>query len=201
MEVTWDEFFEICQAEKPTNFKPPNWDNVKSMLSEKLSIENDAALSEKLLELKSRYGKYIKARNSMTSAERSANVCKDVVLRTDDLNPKVMSDEKPPAKKRKSKSLDQLGERQLKNRIEELWKKVEEFADENDETSFRIVALLLKNCKDKRGRDFGEQIWQESSDESPSFTSNFISKDAALAIMVNCLLGRETYSKLKKILK
>ena len=155
-------------------------------------------MNEQLVDLKSRYGKFIKARNSMTSAERSASVYRDVVLRSDDLNPKVVSDEKPPAKKRKTKSLEQLGERQLKNRIDELWKKVEEFADENDETSLRIVALLLKKCNDKRGRDFGDQIWQESSDESPSSTSNFISKDAAMAIMVNCLLGRETYSKLNR---
>ena len=60
-----------------------------------------------------------------------------------------------PARKRKTKSLDQLGNRQLKNRTDELRCKVQEYADKNQETPLRILALLLKQCKDKNARDFG----------------------------------------------
>ena len=98
--------------------------------------------------------------------------------------------------------MDQLGERQLKTRTDDLWLKVEEFAEENNETPLRIVALLLKKCKDKKARDFGDQIWKQPiSTAAPAAKSKVLSNDTAIAILVNCSLGRDTYSKLGKILK
>ena len=81
------------------------------------------------------------------------------------------------------KSLDQLGERQLKARTEEIWKKVEEYAEENDETPLRIIALLLKKCKDKRAREFGDSVWQR-----PETSISTISHDAAMAFVVDSQL-------------
>ena len=107
-----------------------------------------------------------------------------------------------PRKKHK-KSLDQLGERQLNARTEELWNKVEEYAAENNETPLRIIALLLKKCKDnKTAREFGDSLWQQpASASSSTHEQSVIPDDVAIAIMVDCELGRETYSKLRKTLK
>ena len=69
--------------------------------------------------------------------------------------------------------------------------------------TLRVIAMLLKKCREKSARELGDEIWQQpaSSQETSSFRSKFISKDAATAIMVNCSLGHDIYSKLKKILK
>ena len=64
----------------------------------------------------------------------------------------------------------------------------------------RILALLLKQCKDKNARDFGE-VWQKPTSSTAPATEKFIPIDSAIAIMVDCSLGRDTYSKLSKILK
>ena len=201
MKLTWDEFFNICQAQKPNNFKPPDWEKVKSVIVEKLAVLDDDLVKDKLSVLRTRYGRCIKALSSKTSADRKAE-CSAVVLDSEELNPVVL-DEKPPLKKRKIKSLDQLGEKQLKYRTDAIWKKVEEFAEENEESTLRVMGMLLKKCKEKSARELGDEIWQQpsSSRETSSSRSKFISKDAAIAIMVNCSLGRDTYSKLKKILK
>ena len=197
-ELYWNDFLGICQSHKPTNFKPPDWEKVKNEIASRLGVENDELLHTKLIDLRDRYFKCIKAKNSKHSAERS--VKKEIVLNSEDLN-QITPDPVKPAKKRKTKSLDQLGNRQLKNRTDELWSKVQEYADENQETPLRILALLLKQCKDKNARDFGEQVWQQPTTSTAPATEKFIAIDSAIAIMVDCSLGRDTYSKLSKILK
>ena len=188
MKLTWDDFFSICQEQKPNQFKPPDWDKVKAAVATTLAVQPSDLLTTKIDELKSKYNKFAASRKNKGSAQRE---CKDVVLDSKDFNqPAVV-----PRKKQK-KSLDQLGERQLKARTEQIWSKVEEYAEENDETPLRVIALLLKKCKDKRAREFGDSVWQRAE---PS--SSTISHDAAMAIMVDCQLGRETYSKLRKTLK
>ena len=188
MKLTWDDFFSICQVQKPNQFKPPDWDKVKAAVATTLAVQPSDLLNTKIDELKSMYNKFAASRKNKGSAQRE---CKDVVLDSKDFNlPAVV-----PRKKQK-KSLDQLGERQLKARTEQIWSKVEEYAEENDETPLRVIALLLKKCKDKRAREFGDSVWQRAE---PS--SSMISHDAAMAIMVDCQLGRETYSKLRKTLK
>ena len=98
MRLTWGEFFDICQAEKPNNFKPPNWDSVKSVIVEKLGVIEDDAFTERLSILRNRYGKFIKLRNSKSSDDRSTE-CHEVVLNSEELSPVVVFDEKPPIKK------------------------------------------------------------------------------------------------------
>ena len=188
MKLTWDGLFTICQAQKPSQFKPPDWDKVKAAVATTLAVQPSDLLNSAIDELKPTYNKFAASRKNKGSAQRE---CKDVVLDSRDFNlPAVV-----PRKKQK-KSLDQLGDRQLKARTEEIWSKVEEYAEENDETPLRVLALLLKKCKDKRAREFGDSVWQGAE---PS--SSTISHDAAMAIMVDCQLGRETYSKLRKTLK
>ena len=145
VKLTWDEFFNICQAQKPNNFKPPDWEKVKSVIVEKLAVLDDDLVKDKLSALRTRYGRCIKALSSKTGADRKAE-CSAVVLDSEELNPVVL-DEKPPLKKRKIKSLDQLGEKQLKYRTDAIWKKVEEFAEENEESTLRVMGMLLKTVR------------------------------------------------------
>ena len=150
MKLTWDDFFSICQVQKPDQFKPPDWDKVKAAVATTLAVQPSDLLNTKIDELKSMYNKFAASRKNKGSAQRE---CKDVVLDSKDFNlPAVV-----PRKKQK-KSLDQLGERQLKARTEQIWSKVEEYAEENDETPLRVIALLLKKCKDKRAREFGDSV-------------------------------------------
>ena len=72
--------------------------------------------------------------------------CSAMVLDSEELN-SVLLDEKPPSKERKTKSLDQLGEKQLKYQTDAIWKKVEAYAEENEESTLRVIAMFLKNVE------------------------------------------------------
>ena len=72
--------------------------------------------------------------------------------------------------------------------------KVEDYAKEN-ETPLRIVALLLKKCRDKNAYDFEYQISAQRILKSTPPKSKILPIDAAVAIMVN-QLGHDTYTKL-----
>lgn len=197
MKLTWDEFYGICQSHKPSQFSPPDWEKIEEAVAAYLAVQQSPALHSKILELKSRYSKYRSNQQKRKSHERDAP-CTDVVLESDEYEPLESVSDVP--KKKTRKSLGDLGERQLKNRTEELWLKVVDYAAENDETPLRILALLLKKCNDKGARDFGESIWNQKTSSSSS-TSSTLNLDTAMAIMVDCKLGRETYSKLRKTLK
>ena len=200
MKITWDEFCLICKDAKPSNFKPPNWDTVETDVATKLSVEQDHLLHDKIVELKTRYNRFTAARKNKGSEQRDVP-CTDVVLDSEDFVPIVVPEAEVPKKKPK-KSLDQLGERQLKNRTEEIWTKVKEYAEENNETPLRILALLLKKCNEKTARDFGDHVWQQPASSSISDHNLLtINVNAGMAIMVDCQLGRETYSKLRTTLR
>ena len=194
MKFTWDDFFEISQGQKPSNFKPPDWEKVKAVISEKLEICNDEKLHARVVELAIRYGKFVKSKNAKCSSKRLTS-CRDIVIDSEDFS--SSSAENPSKKQRKS--LDQLGDRHLKTRTDDLWRKVEAYAEENNETPLRIVALLLKKCKDKSARDFGDQIWAQPILKAAPHKPKTLPIDAAVAIMVDCQLGRDTYTKLRKI--
>ena len=190
MKLTWDEFFSICQEAKPNNIKPPDWDKVETVVVTKLSVHQDDLLHARMVELKS-----TATRKSKGSAQRDAP-CKDIVIDSEDF---ISASSVPEVlRKKPKKSLDQSGEKQLKARTDEIWTKVEEYAEKNDETPMRILALLLRKCKERGAREFGDSLWQRPASAStpkPS-TSSTIPIDAAIAIMVDCQLVRDTYTKL-----
>ena len=200
MKLTWDDFYAICQAQKPNCFKLPDWDKVETAVAMKLAVQPGELLHAKMVEMKSRYTKQIAAMRSRTSVQRDAP-CKEVVFDSDDFDLSTVVAHEVLRKKQK-KSLDQLGERQLKARTEEIWTKVEEYAEENNETPLRILALLLKKFKDKSARTFGDSVLQRpGSSSTTGHSSSTITVAAAMAIMVDCQLGQKTYSKLRKTLK
>ena len=197
MEITFDHFVDICKsATQP--FQKPNWKQVTEAICEEMDIEDDDKLQTNLSRLKQRYTTFMSKRKGKSSGQRSSLTCSDVVLEREKLTPKQ---EVVPEKKRKIKPLADLGNKQLKNRTEIIWNSVEKFANENNETPLRILGLLLKKCKNKDAQQFGDELWQKPQDDVTEYPSKLVSKDAAIAIMVDCSLGRETYTKLRKILK
>ena len=190
-ELRWDDFLSICKSKKPNQFKPPDWDAVYSEIAQRLGVCYDAVFNESLLPLREKYHRVMKGKQTKTSSDRSdANV---VVLESKNFNQSPPTDQQP--KKRKTKSLDQLGLKQLHRRTDPLWEKIQEFATDNEETPLRILAALLSRCGDRHAKEFGEQVWNECA------TETHISVISAMAILVDCALGRETYGKLRKVLK
>ena len=107
MKLTWDDFYAICQAQKPNRFKPPDWDKVETAVAMKLAVQPGELLHAKMVEMKSRYTKQIAAMRSRTSVQRDAP-CKEVVFDSDDFNlSTVVAHE---VLRKKQKSLDQLGD-------------------------------------------------------------------------------------------
>ena len=196
IKLNWNQFIGICQTHKPTNFTPPDLEKVKVEIASRLGAQNDETLSNKLIELREKYLKFMESKKRKHSVDRSV-AANAVVLNSEE----VTGISVEPAKERKAKSLGHLGDRQLKNRTNELWEKVKEYAEENQKTPLRILSLLQKQCKDKNARDVGDQVCQQSKMSIDSARENFISIDYAIGIMVDCNVGRVTYAKLGKILK
>ena len=86
MKLTWDDFYEICQAEKPNRLKPPDWEKVEIAVATKLAVQRNHALHSKIVELKSKYSKYIDSRRKRKSNDRDT-LCSDVVFDSDDYDP------------------------------------------------------------------------------------------------------------------
>ena len=202
MKLSWKQFCQICKENKPSQFKPPDWAKVETAVAEKLKIDReDKKFHEQLVDLKSRYKKYQTSQKGSYSKDRSKEPS-EYVLDSSDFTAAVLPEnQSPPPLKKPRKSLDELGKKQLKSRTEEIWTQVELYAEENNETPLRILGLLLKKCNDKNAREYGDHIWSQSSDTATPRQSKTITNDSAIAIMVDCQLGRETYSKLRKILK
>ena len=137
-DLKWDEFFSISKSHKPSSKEQPDWEKVKLEIAEKLQVCDDALLRQSLKPLKKRYKRTLEyAQTSVKSCDREEWLWsqKDVVLRCDDLNPLLDNnnhdgdgrrklvdccsdeDEEDGAQRPRSlprKSLDELGERQLR---------------------------------------------------------------------------------------
>ena len=159
-EVTWNAFLQICKDKKPNSFKNPVWEDVCQELSTRLGVPNNELLHENVRPLRERYFKVKKSNQTKWSTDRPTTADNDeIVLRSADLSPSDTIIATEPPKKRKTKSLDQVGEKQVQRRTDDLWKMVEEFSAENNETPLRIISLLLQRCGDKRARQFGNEVW------------------------------------------
>ena len=187
----WSDFIEICKSKKPNNFQPPVWEDVYTEISIQMDVVNDTLLQENVRPWRDQFFKHMKSKQSKNSGQRAIE--DKVILKRDDL---TLTTCQPTAEQKKvRKSLDELGQKQLQRRTDDLWQKVIDFASQNDETPFRIVSLLLSRCGDRQGKEFGQQVW------SGSRVDKMVSEDSATAILVDCALGRETYGRLRKILK
>ena len=120
--LKWNDFVDICKRNKPRQNKPPDWENVKSEIASTLNIENDDLLSKKIVGLREKYNRFMKTAKEQSSASRSASL-NETVLNSNDFTQISME----PVKKRKTKSLDQLGVKQLKNRTDELWTEIKTY--------------------------------------------------------------------------
>ena len=101
MRLTWDEFYAICQEQKPTQFKPPDWDKVEAAVANKLAIEPCDLLHKKIVELKSSYNKFTALRHKKSSNLRN-DPCTDFVLRSSDFTSPRVPPETPEKKPRTS---------------------------------------------------------------------------------------------------
>ena len=179
-EVTWNAFVQICDDKKPSLFKHPLWEDVYQELSTRLGVPDNELLHENVRPLRERYFKLKKSSQKKWSADRSEEN-DEIVLRSDDLSPSDTIIATEPPKKRKMKSLDQLGEKQMLRRTDDLWNMVQEFSAENNETPLRILSLLLQRCGDKQARQFGKEVWMEGN-VSTKKKDKMISLHASLSI-------------------
>ena len=196
--MTWKAFVQICNDKKPSPFKHPVWEDVYQELSTRLGVPNNELLHENVRPLRERYFKLKKSSQKKWSADRPED-SDEIVLRSEDLSTSDTIIATEPPKKRKTKSIDQLGEKQTLRRTDDLWNMVQEFSAENNETPLRILSLLLQRCGDKHARQFGKEVWMEGNDSTKK--DKLISVDAALSIKADCNLGREKYYHLRKNLK
>ena len=115
----------------------------------------------------------------------------------------VMEDERPPKKKKrelKLKGLDEVGRKQLKRRTNELFKSVQELATKENVSVARILGFLLtRSPESEKLREIGESIWNNGSPSSVE--SNSIPVESCLVLYNDCKLGRQTYTKQKKVLE
>ena len=95
-ELRWNDFVELCKTKKPSQFKPPVWEEVHAELSVLLGIVNDSVLHQAVVPLREKYQRELKSKQLKHSGERDNN--NEVVLRSEDFN--NLSNSKPAEPKK-----------------------------------------------------------------------------------------------------
>ena len=190
MKLTQQDIFEIItnlrlEIEKKGIFHPyPDFNSVCSAICKKLCIKED----EVLRNIASNQLKQFKLSSSKKGPRQAST---DIVINSDDF---ASSRPNPPPKKRKSLEL-LTSRKQLSRRMEPIFNEIKQYANEENVEITRVLGLLLTLCGSKAVSDIGERLWNDKlSDDTkvPVVTS--------LAIYNDCNLGRQTYTKQRKIL-
>ena len=94
MKVTWTLFFSLCQDYKTSQFKPPEWNAVKSDLVKTLNIEMCDAFNADFNIIVAKYKKIKNRQNSKWSSYRNNTTMNEVIFDTDNYNSCAQED--PP---------------------------------------------------------------------------------------------------------
>ena len=98
MKVTWTLFFSLCQDYKTSQFKPPEWNAVKSDLVKTLNIEMCDAFNADFNIIVAKYKKMKNSQNSKWSSYRNntSTTMNEVIFDTDNYNSCAQEDPPPP---------------------------------------------------------------------------------------------------------
>ena len=83
-ELTWTQFLNICKEAKPTNFSPPDWNNVEDVIATTLNVQKDTKLHDSLLPLRDKYFKAVKNSQKKHSTGRTEHD-NTVILKREEL--------------------------------------------------------------------------------------------------------------------
>ena len=181
--LTWTQLVQIFQDCKPSQFKPPDWAKVDETVAQVLSV--------KLLLLRHKFQKLQKENRDKLGSQRSQED-NTAVLKKEDLTTN-------PAKKRKTKSLDEMtSDKQLERRTEQIWLQVCSAADNEGLDVWRLMGLLLKRCKNQKAKVFGSQLWKDKQSIQPTPDDHHIHIDTAMAIYVISFLRGSMSEKSKQ---
>ena len=167
------------------------------LLCEELSDQHKETLKASHRRFKNAKSKFMK-KGGYTAVVASAN--KQVLLENEVVV--VADDEKPPTKKKpcKLKGLDELSRKQLKRRTDDVFAAVQNLATAENVSVARVLGFLLtRSPESEKIRQVGEMIWNEGSPNNLS-NSNTVPEESALLLYNECKLGRQTYTKMRKLL-
>ena len=93
------------------------------------------------------------------------------------------------------KSFDTLSRKRQLRRTNEIFGKVSEFAAFEKIDVIRLLGLLLTRCSEKDASNIGQDLWTGKYKE----TTPKLPIETSLAVYTDCSLGRQTYTKMKRI--
>ena len=81
-----------------------------------------------------------------------------------------------------------------RRRTDEIWNAVEKLAEKENVKPSQLLGILLTRCDSSAVTDIGEMLWEDDLTHSSK-----LPMDSTLALYTDCRLGRETYTKQKKL--
>ena len=128
----------------------------------------------------------------------------EVIIEDDEKPMEVEVDEQPPPKKLcRLKGLNELSRKQLKRRTDGLFNDVKKLATKESVSVARILGFLLTcSPESEKIRAVGEAIWNEGQEFNTSTvtTNKTLPAETALLLHTDCKLGRQTWTKMRKVL-
>ena len=108
--------------------------------------------------------------------------------------PSPSSPEPHPLSPKRCKTLQEVSRKQILRRTEQIWKYINVVASKEYIKVSQLLGVLLTRCEAKDIQTLGSDLWEDNTKEQQ------LSVDITLAMYTDCNLGRESYTKQKKLL-
>ena len=116
MQLSWEEFVDIANESLINRFKPPDWYEVEALVAEKLCVMKNKTFHKRIRMVMLR-NRYLRQKKLLKSPGKHSSPCSsEIVLRSEDFE-EIACCSSDIQRKRKSKPLLNLGNRNFKRRI------------------------------------------------------------------------------------
>lgn len=158
MQINLGEFEDIVQGCKESQFSKPQWTLVLSKVAEKIDVEVNDDLKNKLKEVRKLYMRNKRLKRLKLSPST-------VVIDTNDLTQKTSETHE----KNKEDNKNEEG-----NDIELLWKRISDISKQQNKTALTVIAELLKRTEDSVACGFADKLMNTIDEDDEDLADFFI---------------------------
>ena len=158
MQINLGEFEDIVQECKESQFSKPQWTLVLSKVAQKIEVEVNDDLKNKLKEVRKLYVRNKRLKRLKLSPST-------VVIDTNDLSQKTCE----TVEKNKENNKNDEG-----NDIELLWKRIADISKQHNKTALTVIAELLKRTEDSVACGFADKLMNTIDEDDEDLADFFI---------------------------
>ena len=158
MQINLGEFESIVQGCKESQFAKPQWTLVLNKVAEKLEVQVNEDLKNKLKEVRKLYMRNKKLKRLKLSSST-------IVIDTNDL---IQTTSKRTEKKEEDDNNEEDKD------IELLWKRIADISKQQNKNELMILAILLKRTEDSVACGFADRLLNKVDEDDEDLADFFI---------------------------